>query len=95
MFVQHLAADEPRRAGDDVLHLLPRPGALVVPRALLRAELRRGAALKLHRLGGAAGLGVAVAAVSIFERVVKIGNSHGGKTVVTEGIKAGDEILLP
>lgn len=29
------------------------------------------------------------------ERVVKIGNSHGGKTVITEGIKAGDEVLLP
>ena len=29
------------------------------------------------------------------ERVVKIGNSHGGQPVITEGIKAGDEVLLP
>ena len=32
---------------------------------------------------------------AITDQVVKIGNSHNGKTEITEGISVGDEVLLP
>ena len=31
----------------------------------------------------------------VTEKVVKTGPSHGGKTEITEGLKAGDEVVLP
>ena len=32
---------------------------------------------------------------AITNQVVKIGNSHNGKTEITEGLAEGDEVLLP
>ena len=74
----------PGMSCDIKLKVYENNAALTVPSTALRQN--EAGATVLHVKGPMG---------STEERVVKIGNSHGGKTVITEGIKAGDEVLLP
>ena len=66
------------------LIVLDKPSVLTVPSNALH---QNAAGEMFVRTRGANG--------TIVNIVVKIGSSHGGKTEITEGLKDGDEILLP
>lgn len=74
----------PGMSCDIQLNVYENNAALTVPSKALRQNAAGATVLQVKGPMG-----------STEERVVKIGNSHGGKTVITEGIKAGDEVLLP
>ena len=58
--------------------------AITVPSKALRQNAAGKTFVKMKGAGGA-----------ITDQVVKIGNSHNGKTEITEGLTEGNEVLLP
>ena len=58
--------------------------AITVPSKALRQNAAGKTFVKMKGAGGA-----------ITDQVVKIGNSHSGKTEITEGLTEGNEVLLP
>jgi multidrug efflux pump subunit AcrA (membrane-fusion protein) len=65
------------------LPVLNKPKAITVPSKALRANGKGELVVRLKTKK------------SETERVVKTGNSHGGKTEILKGLSEGDEILLP
>jgi len=65
------------------LPVLNKPKAITVPSKALRTNGKGELVVRLKTKKGET------------ERVVKTGNSHGGKTEILKGLSEGDEILLP
>jgi hypothetical protein len=65
------------------LLVLNKPKAITVPSKALRANAKGELVVRLKTKKGES------------QRVVKTGNSHGGKTEIIKGLSEGDEILLP
>jgi len=65
------------------LPVLNKPRAITVPSKALRTNGKGELIVRLKTKKGET------------ERVVKTGNSHGGKTEILKGLSEGDEILLP
>lgn len=65
------------------LPVLNKSKAIIVPSKALRANAKGELVVRLKTKKGET------------QRVVKTGNSHGGKTEIIKGLSEGDEILLP